>query len=74
MMLPYDIGDYTFMGFDAYKLENANTVVRLKVESASQITVIYMPAQSDNSNSKSKMQTLDLSEIEKMLNAVNSVE
>lgn len=44
LMSPYNVGNYTFVGMDAYRLENANTVVLVRIISTSKIMVLYMPA------------------------------
>lgn len=49
-MIPYDLGDYTIGGLDAYEIKDAKTVVALKVYSSKYLMVVYMPY----SNNKTK--------------------
>jgi hypothetical protein len=55
LMIPYDLGDYTIGGFDAYKLEDANTVTAIKVYSTKYLMVAYMPQDKNSTKSTSFM-------------------
>ena len=65
LMSPYSIEDYTFIGMDAYKLEDANTVVLVKTVSASWIFVLYMPAA--KADTRSAFPMFELNETEKVI-------
>lgn len=69
-MIPYDLGDYTIGGFDAYETKDAKTFVAIKVYSTKYLMVIYMPY--DKKDTKAGLFISDYNFINRMEDVVRS--
>lgn len=63
-MLPYDLGNYTMAGMDAYETKDAKTVAAIRVYSAKYLMVAYLPYKEEGVKSSSFIEKDNL--IEKM--------
>lgn len=68
-MIPYDLGDYTIGGIDAYEAKNAKTFVAIRVYSIKYLMVLYIPYNEKDTKTNSFIYKDDL--IKRMDNIAN---
>lgn len=58
-MIPYDLGDYTLGGANAYNVDDATTFAYIQVSSVNYYTVLYVPKELDTKSSNLNIDRLN---------------